>query len=464
MLVGKVLLRVTIVASLLPQLSLEENHGVETKVKDDNEMKCSNYNMCPTWFVCNSQNRCQCGNGHSKIIACNDRTSTSAVLDCHCVTYENETGSTFTGKCFYNCENHHSRGSYDLVYYTLPKKPQLLLNQSICSSFHRKGLLCGDCDEGHSPFVLSYNLSCVKCQDGHKNWWKFILVAFVPLTLLYFVVVLFNINVTSSRLHGVVWFSQALSTPAMIRLTMSALSQGHPILLKAVKTVTIFYSLWNLDILRSVIPDICLNVSTLQALALEYILALYPFLLILVSYFFITLNDRKFACFMTVWKPVHRVLTIFKESWDIRTSVIDSFSTFFLLSFMKVLSVTTDILLPTQIYKLGSNTTTLGLYYSPTVMYFGSDHLPYAILAIIIFNLFIAIPILILFLYPFRLFQECLSITPFNWHFLHAFIDSFQGCYKDGTELGTFDYRCFSMLMLLMRSLFFFIFGLTYLD
>ena len=32
------------------------------------------------------------------------------------------------------------------------------------------------------------------------------MVAFVPLTLFYFFVVLFNINVTSSRLHGVVWY------------------------------------------------------------------------------------------------------------------------------------------------------------------------------------------------------------------------------------------------------------------
>ena len=114
-------------------------------------------------------------------------------------------------------------------YYTLPKKPQLLL---ICSSFHKTGLLCGDCEEGHSPFVLSYNISCVRCPDSHKNWWKFILVAIVPLTFFYFFVVLFSISVTSSRLHEGVWFSQALSTLIMVHLVMSALSQGYPKLLK----------------------------------------------------------------------------------------------------------------------------------------------------------------------------------------------------------------------------------------
>ena len=105
-----------------------------------------------------------------------------------------------------------------------------------------------------------------------------------------------------------------------------------------------------------------------------------------------------------------------------------------LLSFTKILSVTADILAPTQIYKLGSNTTTFGLYYLPVVVYFGS---PFAILAIVMFTFIVAIPTLILFLYPFRLFQKCLSFIPFNWHFLYAFVNSFQDCYKDGTEPRT---------------------------
>ena len=53
------------------------------------------------------------------------------------------------------------------------------------------------------------------------------------------------------------------------------------------------------------------------------------------------------------------------------------------------------------------------------------------------------------------MFSKFLSLFPFNWHFLHAFVDSFQGCYKDGTERGTFDYRWFSALILFIRPLLF---------
>ena len=79
------------------------------KVKDDREGKCNNSDMYPTWFVCNSYNNCQCGDGQSNMIVCDETTLTSAVLECYCVTYENKTGSTSAGKCFYNCENYHSQ-------------------------------------------------------------------------------------------------------------------------------------------------------------------------------------------------------------------------------------------------------------------------------------------------------------------------------------------------------------------
>ena len=444
---------------VLSQSSQGMNHSFNiTKHRDPYS---SNDSMCPTWFIYNSQNSCQCGDEHNYAVVCDRKHRESFVLDCHCVTYDRQSGSTYLGLCFYNCENNKFQERMDYVYKKLPQKPEDLLNRSVCTHFHRTGLLCGDCEERHNPLVLSYNLSCVTCLDGHKNRWKFILAGFVPLTFFYFFVVFFNINVTTSRLHGVVFFSQGLSTPALVRIIMTALSHGSPHLLIATKIFLVFYSFWNLDLLRSVIPDICLNVTTLQALALDYLIALYPFVLILLSYILIELHDRQFAVVVTIWKPFRKVLSMFRKSWDIRTSIIDSFATFFLLSYVKVLSVTADLLIPTTIYQLGTNKTQFGLYYSPTVQYFGDEHLPYAITALIILTLFVSIPTMILLFYPFQFFQKFLSFFPFNWHFLHAFVDSFQGCYKDGTEPGSFDCRWFATSILLIRPLLFIIYGAT---
>ena len=136
---------------------------------------CSHDIECPMWFTCNSSSMCQCGNKQDHAIACDDKLQSSAVLDCYCVTYDNESRSTYLGMCFYNCDNHKKT---DLVYQSLPTYAEILINGSVCTDFNRAGLLCGNCQDGYSPFVLSYNLSCVKCPNGNQNWWKFILAGF----------------------------------------------------------------------------------------------------------------------------------------------------------------------------------------------------------------------------------------------------------------------------------------------
>ena len=53
--------------------------------------------QCPTWYICNSYDTFECGNGHNLAITCDSKTVTSAVLDCHCVTYNNHSISTLLG-------------------------------------------------------------------------------------------------------------------------------------------------------------------------------------------------------------------------------------------------------------------------------------------------------------------------------------------------------------------------------
>ena len=85
----------------------------------------------------------------------------------------------------------------------------------------------------------------------------------------------------------------------------------------------------------------------------------------------------------------------------------------------------------------------------------------FALLTLVFLTLFILFPTLVLALYPFKFFQKFLSILPICWHFLYAFVDSFQGCYKDGTEPGTVDCRLFAQFGLFFRLAFFVIYALT---
>ena len=429
-----------------PQVSKWQSSRHSTNYKSSILLKkrqtCSNPSDCPTWFTRYNM-ECRCGPRYKNAIVCTETIMLLAVVECYCITEVN--GRNYAGYCFYNCGRQTLKGN---VYSIISDKRDL--NEYMCGHFNRTGILCGKCKPGLSPFVLSYNLSCVECPDGHKNWWKFALIGFVPLTFLYFIAIFFNVNVTSSRLHGYVLFSQALSTPAYVRIFLIVV-EDIPWLLSASKTLGPFFSLWNLDPFRSILPDTCLNVDTLTAFALEACVALYPLVLTIVSYCLIELYDRNIWCIVVIWKPFHFVFHLFRDNWDIQTSVVDSFATFFLLSYVKILSVSTDLMAFTAVHELLTNKTHYRLYYDANIELFRDSHIPYALLPATMAILFVIIPTLILVLYPFRCFQKCLSYYQIQWHFLHAFVDSFQGCYKDGTEPGTYDLRWFSSYGLVLR-------------
>ena len=429
---------------------------IAESVRDRN---CSERGTCPPWFTCANTGKCKCGPSLRGGIKCSEKTMRSAVLNCHCVTYNETEANTFAGLCFYNCERPVLNKVLQNVYHGLPENTSDL-NSYMCSRFNRTGVLCGECVNGQSPFVLSYNLSCVNCPNSRLNWLKFIAVGFIPLTLFYFVMLFFNINVTSSHMHGYVLFSQAISTPALVRILLLNI-EGMPFVSKVIKFIEPFFSSWNLDFFRSTIPDICLNIDNLQAFSLDYCVAIYPLVLITTSYLLIKLYDRNIKFIVYVWKPFRFFFKLFRQNWDVRTSVIDSFATFFLLSYVKVLSISTDLLIFTSVIELPSRKVHYRLYYSASVKFFHRDHVPYAVLAVSFIVFFIMIPTLILVFYPFHFFQKCLSYYQIRWHFLHAFVDSFQGYYKDGTEPKTWDLRWFSAYGFILRICVCFIFNLT---
>ena len=141
-------------------------------------------------------------------------------------------------------------------------------------------------------------------------------------------------------------------------------------------------------------------------------------------------------------------------------SIVDAFATFLLLSYVKLLSVSSDLLIPTHVYNINGSSLGVYLYYDATIEYFGSEHLPYGVLAVLVLLVFILFPLLLLLLYPMRCFQRCLSCCGVRWHALPIFIDGFQGCYKDGTN-GTRDCRYFAAAFLFVRILLFIVFSLS---
>ena len=98
------------------------------------------------------------------------------------------------------------------------------------------------------------------------------------------------------------------------------------------------------------------------------------------------------------------------------------------------------------------------LYYNASIEFFGPQHLPYAIAAVLVIVVFNVLPVVLLCLYPCRCFQRLLPCTRLRC--LHTFMDAFQGAYRNGTE-GTLDCRYFAAVYLVLRMAIFVTYSLT---
>jgi hypothetical protein len=165
--------------------------------------------------------------------------------------------------------------------------------------------------------------------------------------------------------------------------------------------------------------NIYLDLTTLQTLALDYAIAIYPPLLITITYVVIELHARGCRVLVWSWMPFHRCCVRFSRAMDIQSSIIKAFATFLLLSYVKLLNSTIDILLPVRTFDKYHEVVGWYVYYNDaSYEYFSKDHLPHAIIAITIFLVFILSPLLLLLLYPTSCCQRWLSICKLRSHAL----------------------------------------------
>jgi hypothetical protein len=161
-----------------------------------------------------------------------------------------------------------------LVNVYTPVPPEVSdIDDFMCGSINRTGLLCSQCQEGLSLAAMSYQRVCVRCSDPSEGIVLFFVLAFVPTTLFFLVVMLCGINITSGPMNGVLMIIQILlarlnQIPSNYLFMSSNSLSYYPMLF-----LTVFYGICNLDFLRYVIPPFCISrsLTTLQAEALEYV-------------------------------------------------------------------------------------------------------------------------------------------------------------------------------------------------
>ena len=432
----------------------------DASIEEPNDLIVFDQNQtCPqVWFIpTNDSQQCDCGSDLSGRVYCNSTLGALGILDCYCMTYDVSMENVVVGACIYNCvsKNGPTQMIHDDLYDYVPNNSSEL-NRVMCEPYNRTGQLCSNCLEGYAIPLYSYDLRCIKCSETHYHWLMYIVVAYVPLTLFLLLVLCCRISATSAKLNAFVTVAQILTTPPNLRIVLYRFKPLHAYL-PVIQILATVYGIWNLDFFRTVIPPICMNLSTLQALSLDYAIAFYPLLLLVFAYLLIELHARDFWPIVQLWRPFQRCCG---NRWDIRSSIINAFATFLLLTYVRLLSVSFDLLTPMHIFDAHGNKRGLFLYYDGSVEFLGREHLPYAVLAVFVMLFLVIFPLLLFILYPIKCFQKCLTYFNLRCHALRVFMDAFQGFYKDGTD-GTRDCRYFAVVHPLFKMTLFFVYAMT---
>ena len=398
---------------------------------------------------------CDCGKSLDGVVYC-DSTKQVFLFSRFCMAYDERVGEEVVGRCPYTYTLFSDPNVSNVgLYIKLPPAVDQL-ETFMCDRLNREGFFCGKCKENYGCAMYPDIIQCVECDPNHyaRNWLLYLVISYVPLTVFLALVICLRISATSAPMNAFIFISQIVTHPPFLRgfthtIDTTFLSHGARMFMKFLLSL---YSLWNLNFFTTLIPPFCLpNQSVYSVISLTYVVALYPLLLLFLIYVLIELHSRNFKVVVWLWKPFIVCYARFRCKWDIRASIIDAFATFLLLSFVKFLFVSIDLTAPTKLKTKNGTTVGYALYFDAEFVVSTKPKTILESIAIgLIVLLFVVIPAILLLLYPCRFCQKCLTFTCLNFQALRFLMDSFHGCYKNGTE-GTRDCRYFASIFLITR-------------
>lgn len=378
---------------------------------------------CQPWAHWNpGTEKCECSD--KMLLQVNCYTSYSVLRENSCLYYDNQSHVTLLASCPYNSHREMVR---KVIYVPLPNE-SLDLNSYMCDPLNRTGLFCSHCKEGLGPAMLNYSHPCLECTK--YGWAIYFTATVLPTTLFCMVFIAFHIDISSPAFSYVILHCQIIT--GYFHQQPGSLFARYKYARMLFVTLIGF---WNLDFFRELIPSFCVSstMSTNTVVALEYTTALYPFLLIAVTYGVIELHARGCRPIVFLWKPLHPHCVRLRKSWNLRGSVINAFTTFLCLSYSKILSTSFILLYQVpidgncKILDAGGKRSYLNASIASKV-----NSVPYFYAAIIIPAIFCVLPIVVLVFHHTRPCRRCLGKVRIG-QLVHEMAKIFEQHFKDGT-------------------------------
>ncbi len=327
----------------------------------------------------------------------------------------------------------------------LPKTSNVsLLDELICGP-RRTGVMCAKCRENNSAFYHAENFDCkpnkkTLCSAG---WFFYFLSELLPVTVVFLLIILFNIQLTSGHLQGFILYAQIFNT---LMITANGQIVLSPFTNTALKTLEFIYRMFDLEFFTSNALSFCLwqGASSLDVLAMKYVTIVYSLILVTV----VVILLRRFTIGEKIMRRIFK-----KRNTDI--SIIHGLSGFLILCYSQCTKVSLLILTPATLYIKGPKITRQVSFYNGNLPFLKGYHLAYAIPAILSSITLVVLPPLLFIVYPlcYKVFSllhiqesyfSTLVCTIIPLEKFKPFFDSFQGSFKD-------EHRYFAGLYFLFR-------------
>ena len=421
---------------------------------------------CPPGFVMNSSQlqSCSCSGDYGRVLICDDNYFSARLLNGFWMGYVNDNNTYLSAQCppgFCYVEQ-------DFFHFFLPNNSKKL-DKLICGSMNRYGILCGSCVEDYGPAVNSPMYDCINCTDPVGDTLKYISAVYIPLAVMFLLIILFNIRLTTGAANAFILYAQVISSTFSVdadgQIPLNLIAKNHTRAL--LKAYSVPYGVFNLEFVENLIPLLCIKskLNTLTVISLDYAVALAPLVMIVIATIIFQVSsciaDRccKRSLHSEGVSRTKKFLT--KKKRSLSEAMLPAFSAFLLLSYTKLALTPSYILVQAVLVdNNGKETTPKRPFFAGHMTVKNHDYILYYVVpAVVVFATFVAIPPLLLLDYPLRLLEWCLSKVTILWrHYpvgkVHFFLDTFQGCFKNSCRFFAGLYFLFRLVINMTYSFF----------
>ena len=262
--------------AVTPSTSTPGTHDqISFALKQNKRLTTNSGIECPSvWYKYNSTTQdCQCIPLSSSLI-CDGEYAYADIS--HIVTYNANKGIITEVKMrhsYLRGYNTTQEGSYILLPDSVSE-----LNRYMCDPLNRRDYMCKECKNGYGPAVSFQSVLCASMCYLCKSTWRDLLlylsVKFVPLTVFYLLILVFQVRLTSApmtcfimccQLTVIAFYEECGLNPSKAVTVISQVkfdTKGN--LRIGSKIILTLYSVFNLDFFLSALPPLCVS-SQLRA-------------------------------------------------------------------------------------------------------------------------------------------------------------------------------------------------------